>query len=114
VKHFLGLMMLSVAFTGVAFAQSPTTITPVGEVQRGTMVTVHGTVERLLDSDEFRLADSTGNIRVYVGPNWVPSAVGEQVTVHGFVDNDIGRKEIYARTLTRADGSTTTFEKRYE
>ena len=113
-KHLFILTMLSAAVTGTAFAQSPTTITPVAEAKRGTMVTVQGTVERLLDSDEFRLADSTGNIRVYVGPNWVPAVVGEKVTVHGFVDNDLGPREVYARTLTRADGTVTRFEKRYE
>lgn len=90
------------------------TSTPIGELQRGTMATVSGTVERILDSDEFRLADETGRIRVYVGPNWVPVAVGEVVTVFGFVDDGIGPLELYARTLTRADGTTFQFEHRYD
>ena len=95
----------------VAFAQQ---ITPIGDVQRGTMVTVQGTVERITDEDEFRLADASGNIRIYVGPNWVPAEVGEMVTVNGFVDDDLGPREIYARSLTRADGTLITFERRYE
>ncbi|MEI2421410.1 hypothetical protein V6O07_14145, partial [Arthrospira platensis SPKY2] len=51
-------------------------VTPIAEVQRGTMVTVQGTVERITDEDEFRLADESGTIRVYVGPNWVPADIG--------------------------------------
>jgi uncharacterized protein YdeI (BOF family) len=95
----------------VAFA-SP--ITPIADAQRGTMVTVQGTVERITDEDEFRLADASGNIRIYVGPNWVPADVGESVTVNGFVDNDPGPREIYARSLTRADGTVITFDRRYD
>ncbi|MFO8003677.1 hypothetical protein [Thioalkalivibrio sp.] len=91
-------------------------VTPVGEVQRGTMVTLHGSVERILDTDEFRLADETGSIRVYVGPNWVPARVGESVRVSGFVDDGIGPGplELYARLLTLADGTVVEFEHRYD
>jgi uncharacterized protein YdeI (BOF family) len=102
-------VMLSATF---ALAE---TITPIGDLQRGTMVTVQGTVERITDEDEFRLADASGDIRVYVGPNWVPADVGEAVTVNGRVDDDlIGPREIYARSLTRADGTVVEFELRYE
>jgi uncharacterized protein YdeI (BOF family) len=90
------------------------TITPVADAQRGTMVTVQGTVERITDEDEFRLADASGTIRVYVGPNWVPADVGESVIVTGFVDDDPGPREIYARSLTRADGTVITFDRRYD
>jgi uncharacterized protein YdeI (BOF family) len=89
-------------------------ITPIADAQRGTMVTVQGTVERITDEDEFRLADSSGNIRIYVGPNWVPAEVGENVIVNGFVDDDPGPREIYARSLTRADGTVITFDRRYD
>ena len=78
------------------------------------MVAVQGTVERITDKDEFRLADATGSIPVYVGPTWVPVDVGEEVTVQGFVDDGIGPREIYARELTRADGSSEQFDQRYE
>lgn len=87
-------------------------ITPIGNLRRGTMATVKGTVEKITDEDEFRLADESGKVRVYVGPNWVPADVGEVVTVNGFVDDDIGPLEIYARSLTRADGSVVTFNPR--
>lgn len=103
---------LAVLFTAPAMANP---ITPIADAQRGTMVTVQGTVERITDEDEFRLADASGSIRIYVGPNWVPADVGEAVTVNGFVDDDlIGPREIYARSLTRADGSVVTFERRYD
>ena len=97
-----------------ATAEQPTAeaVTPVGELKRGTMVTVQGTVERILDTDEFRLTDKSGSVRVYVGPNWVPADVGEVVTVRGFVDDDIGPLELYARSLTRADGSVVNFDPR--
>jgi uncharacterized protein YdeI (BOF family) len=94
-----------------AFAQQ---ITPIADAQRGTMATVQGTVERITDEDEFRLADATGNIRIYVGPNWVPAEVGETVIVNGFVDDDLGPREVYARSLTRADGTMITFDRRYD
>jgi uncharacterized protein YdeI (BOF family) len=81
-------------------------------LRRGTMATVQGTVERILDTDEFRLTDKSGSIRIYVGPNWVPADVGEVVTVRGFVDDDIGPLELYARSLTRADGSVVNFDQR--
>jgi uncharacterized protein YdeI (BOF family) len=88
-------------------------ITPIADAQRGTMVTVQGMVERITDEDEFRLADASGHIRVYVGPNWVPAEVGETVIVNGFVDDDlITPREIYARSLTRADGTVITFDRR--
>jgi uncharacterized protein YdeI (BOF family) len=89
-------------------------ITPIAEAQRGTMITVQGTVERITDEDEFRLADASGTIRIYVGPNWVPAEVGETVVVSGFVDDDPGPHEIYARSLTRADGTVITFDRRYD
>lgn len=91
------------------------TVTPIAELQRGAMVTVQGTVERITDEDEFRLTDSSGDILVYVGPNWVPAEVGEAVTVNGRVDDNlIGPRELYARSLTRADGTVVEFELRYE
>jgi uncharacterized protein YdeI (BOF family) len=89
-------------------------VTPIGDLRRGTMVTVQGAVERITDEDEFRLADASGTVRIYVGPNWVPANVGEAVTVDGFVDDDLGPLEIYARSLTRADGTVVTFSHRYD
>lgn len=111
------MKILAVATVFAFFSLSPAMadpVTPVGEVQRGTMVTLQGNVERILDTDEFRLADETGSIRFYVGPNWVPARVGESVKVSGFVDNGLGPLELYARLLTRADGTVVEFEHRYD
>ena len=111
-KNILFAGLLLIAFVPlVAYSQQ---IVPIAEAKRGTMVTVQGTVERITDEDEFRLTDESDSIRVYVGPNWVPADVGETVTVTGFVDDDFGPREIYARTLTRSDGSIVTFQHRYE
>jgi len=98
---------LATVLATAAFASGP--LTPISDLQRGTMVSVAGTVERITDEDEFRLTDAGGTVRVYVGPNWVPANVGEAVTVDGFVDDDPGPLEIYARSLTRADGTVVTF-----
>jgi uncharacterized protein YdeI (BOF family) len=106
--------ILVATLLAVALPASANDLTPVGDVERGTMVTVAGDVQRITDTDEFRLSDDTGSIKVYVGPNWVPVAVGESVTVSGFVDNDFGRLELYARTLIRADGTVVQFEHRYD
>ena len=92
-----------------AFAE---TITPIDQVQRGTTVAVEGTVERILDEDEFRLADPSGRIDVYIGPNIVPAKPGDRVTVRGVVDDD-GSREIYARQMVLPDGSVVTFDRSY-
>lgn len=108
-------ILTAVVFIPMAGAEvtESETITPIGEAKRGTLVTLAGEVERILDTDEFRLADETGSIRVYVRPNWVPTEVGELVTVHGFVDRDLGPLELYARTLTNQKGQMFRFEHRY-
>ncbi len=110
-KKTIAALWLSLIMAGAVVAEN---VTPIGDLQRGSMVTVSGTVERILDTDEFRLADATGSVEIYVGPNWVPVQVGEQVSVSGFVDDDFGPKEIYARTLTHADGTVVQFEHRYD
>lgn len=99
------VVLLVVCMVGVALAG----VTPIGELQRGQSVTVQGEVIRITDEDEFRLRDDTGSVLVYIGwKNRVMVNVGEQVTVEGVVDDDLVgafRPEIYARTLTREDGS---------
>ncbi len=88
-------------------------VTPVAEARPGALVTISGTVERVLDYDEFRLADGTGSILVYVGPDGHDARAGERVTVAGRVDDD-GPREIYARSMTREGGATVTFSHRYD
>ena len=111
-KRLATTATLAALAASTAFAQPA--LTPVGDLQRGTMVTVQGTVDRITDEDEFRLRDASGSVRVYVGPNWVPADVGEAVTVQGFVEDDPGPLEIYARSLTRADGTVIAFDRRYD
>ncbi|MGR3701572.1 MAG: hypothetical protein ACU0A4_05755 [Paracoccaceae bacterium] len=107
-------LFLTAAIVFVALpAHAQKDITPIAQAERGSLVTVQGKVARILDEDTFRLADDSGDIRVYVGPDFVPADVGEAVTVHGFVDDDLGPREIYARSLTRADGAVVTFDQRY-
>ncbi|MEM7641666.1 MAG: hypothetical protein AAF366_03985 [Pseudomonadota bacterium] len=111
-KTFVTFAFLAPALATASFANG--TATPIEDLTRNSMFTAQGRVDRITDEDEFRLADETGGIRVYVGPNLVPADVGEAVTVEGFVDRDFGRLEVYARSLTRADGSVVTFDRRYD
>lgn len=106
---FLFSLAAVVAIAGPGAAQ---TITPIDQVQRGTMVTLQGTVDRITDEDEFHLSDSTGWIEVDLGDDWVMVDEGEAVTVQGFVDDDFGPREIYARSITRADGTVITLSRR--
>jgi uncharacterized protein YdeI (BOF family) len=93
-------------------AAAQTEVTPIQEVKRGSMVMIEGTVDRILDTDEFRIRDSSGSIRVDIGyPNFVPVAVGETVRVVGFVDRDLF-KEIYAREIIHADGQVSNLQRR--
>lgn len=113
--HSIRIAALSLSLVAsAAWAQSaPQPVTPIHDVQRGSMVTVEGTVQRITDTDTFRLTDATGNIRVDVGyPNFVPVQVGETVRVIGFVDRD-PLKEIYAREIVHADGRVSRLDRRY-
>ncbi len=87
-------------------------VTPIAEVQRGTMVTVAGVVDVIVDDDEFILSDETANIPVYVGPATPPVELGEPVTVRGFVDDELVL-ELYAHEITRADGTVVQVGQRY-
>lgn len=94
-------------------AESPE-IVSIAEAHLGAVVTVQGAVERITDEDEFWLADDSGRILIYVGSEPVPAEVGETVIVSGRVDDDPDPREIYARTLTRADGTVITFDQTSE
>lgn len=78
----------------------------------GQQVTLRGVVLRITDEDEFILSDASGQIPVYVGPNMVPAAQGETITVSGRVDDDFPR-EIYATLIIRADGTQVPLSHRY-
>lgn len=86
-------------------------ITAINEVRRGSMVTIEGVVQRIVDTDEFILADATGAIRIDVRyPNFVPVAEGERVSVRGFVDRDLFL-EVYAREIVHADGRVSRLDR---
>ena len=82
-------------------------LTAIGSLQRNTMVSVQGVVQRITDEDEFQLADHTGSIQVSTGNQFFAVEQGETVTVSGFVDDDLVL-EIYAQEITRQDGSVVT------
>ncbi|SFG10727.1 OB fold (BOF) protein [Roseobacter denitrificans OCh 114] len=108
-------VITAVLTLGLTTAHATGMPTPIDALERGTIVTVEGTVAQITDEDEFRLQDDTGTVRVYVGRNWVPADVGDAVRIEGFVDDDLfGPMEIYARTLTHADGTVVTLDGRYE
>jgi uncharacterized protein YdeI (BOF family) len=100
-----------------ATAAAPTASTPstastptvdIATLRRGQPADVRGTISRILDSDEFRLTDETGSVRVYIGwRNRIPAAVGSVVRVSGVMDDDPWpvRPELYADTITLEDGS---------
>jgi len=77
--------------------------TPIGSLQRNTLVTISGTVERVADEDEFFLQDATGSVKVWTGGAIIPVAPGETLTVRGFVDDDLVM-EVYAQEIIRANG----------
>lgn len=86
-------------------------LTAIGDARRGSMVTLEGAVQRIVDTDEFVLADATGQIRIDVGyPNFVPVAEGERVRVRGFIDRGLFR-EVYAREIVHADGRISRLDR---
>jgi uncharacterized protein YdeI (BOF family) len=87
-------------------------VTQVTDLRPSMLVTIEGVVERITDEDEFLLADATGRIPVYIGPNLMPVQVGERVQVYGQVDDD-GPMELYAAQITTGDGRVVALQHRY-
>jgi len=116
------IMKQQIAIALFAFAYSLTAsaeeITPIEKLERGMTVSVRGEVTRILDEDEFRMRDSTGSVRIYIGwKNRVTVPVGETITVRGVVDDDLEsrfRPEIYAFQIVRKDGTAIDLNKREE
>ena len=99
-----------VGLTGPALAE----ITPIADLQRGHSITVEGVVDRFFDTDEIRLRDASGTVRVYLGPDMLPIESGERIRISGVMDNDIAFNELYAREVTREGGEIITIDRRYE
>lgn len=88
------------------------TITPIAEAARGAASTVQGAVARMLDYDEIRLADASGDIVVYLAPEAPMIAAGEQLTIRGRIGEDWPR-ELYAREIVRAKGDVVALRREY-
>lgn len=88
------------------------TITPIDEAARGAALTVQGAVARVLDDDEVRLADASGDIVVYLGPEAPTIAAGERLTIRGRIDDEWPR-ELYAREIVRANGDVVALRQEY-
>lgn len=106
------LAVSSMAGAPLAIAQADAQLTEIAALTRGQLVEVRGMVARITDEDEFILSDASGQVRVYVGPNFVPASEGEAITVFGRVDDD-GLLEIYASRIIRADGTEVALPQGY-
>ena len=109
----LGAIALAGALLApLAPAQADPIRIAIADIARNMDVTLAGTVDRITDEDEFVLRDASGTVRVYVGPNRVPAAPGEAVTVIGHVDDD-RPIEVYATRIVLADGTQVELPHRY-
>jgi uncharacterized protein YdeI (BOF family) len=98
-KAAIPALLLALVLPGLALADT----TSVRDLRRGMPAMIDGAVERITDDDEFLLADETGSILVYIGPNPMPVRAGDRVRVAGTVDDD-GPLELYATEVTLPDG----------
>ena len=95
-------VMINNAFTQEN--QSDIKITKISELQNYTDSYINGEVIKIFDEDEFRLEDSSGNIKVYTG--WKNTNLvrkDEKITVRGKLDPGIV-KEFYATEIIKEDG----------
>ncbi|MEM1048893.1 MAG: hypothetical protein AAGL24_22265 [Pseudomonadota bacterium] len=95
---------------GTALAET----TPIADIQRGQSVTVSGVVDRFFDTDEIRLRDETGTVRVYLGSQPLPIVSGERLVVEGIMDDDLVMNELYARQITRQNGEKIGISRTYD
>ena len=87
-------------------------LTPIADLERGTIATIEGVVQRISDEDEFLIADTSGSIKVWTGTTFFPVEQGERVSVRGFVDDGILR-ELYAQQIVRENGSVVQISSDY-
>lgn len=79
-------------------------VTKISELHNYTNSNIKGEVTKILDEDEFRLEDSSGEIKVYTG--WKNTNVvkkGETIIVNGKLDPGI-IKEFYATEIFKENG----------
>lgn len=99
--------------TAVPTSTDRATPVAIGTLRRGQSATITGRVDRILDTDEFRLVDETGSVRVYAG--WrhrLTVQVGDRVTITGTMDDDPWPMpaEFYASSITPAGAETILLE----
>lgn len=85
----------------------PAAQTPIAALVPGRPATIGGVVVAVLDTDEFRLRDESGSVRVYIGwRNTMPVGVGDRVAISGVLDDDSLplKPEFYADTIALGDG----------
>lgn len=95
-------------------AQAKMAVSPIAKAPRVAMASVHDSVERVTDEDEFWLIDTSGAIRFYIGPCPMPIVERDLGTVAERVEDGIGLRKLYAQSLTKVDGSMVTFGLQYE
>ena len=105
-----GAVQAQTAASGAATPSNDPPTVAIADAQRGSMVTLQGRVERILDEDAFRLCDASDCIKIDTGRTMVPVNQGEEVTVIGFIDRDLLR-EVYAREIRRASGEAVRTER---
>ena len=100
------------ALAPAAMGQGDMAPTEIGALRPGQEVMLRAVVLRITDEDEFILSDASGQVPVYVGPNRVPAAQGEMITVIGRVDDD-GPRAVYATRIINADGAEFALHHHY-
>ncbi|MCE8005645.1 hypothetical protein [Aestuariivita sp.] len=89
-------------------------ITPIADVKRGQSVVVEGVVDRFFDTDEIRLRDDSGTLRVYLGSQTLPLRSGERIVIEGIMDDSLVMNELYAREITRENGEKISVSNTYD
>jgi outer membrane lipoprotein-sorting protein len=113
IKTSFPLLAFIFGMTSLSAAYAQETISKIEDIHGGVVVILHGTVDEIIDNNEFYLKDSTGRVRIFVGEdNEIKTSVGETLTVFGFSSHQsvhaIAQK-ITANTILRADGSEINF-----
>lgn len=89
------------------------TISKIEDIHGGVVVILHGTVDEIVDDNEFYLKDSTGRVLIFVGEdNQIKTKLGETLTVFGFSSHQSVHAvtpKITANSILRVDGTEVNF-----
>jgi uncharacterized protein YdeI (BOF family) len=99
--------------TGVGAAAAISIADIVANPVRDQVVSISGTIDQVIEGNEYVLKDDTGTIKIDGGPAWsklLGFTVGQEVTITGEVD--LGKDGTAAAEIdiftVEADGQTTT------